>query len=299
MITENEIITGERFIRFADLIFVNQDKINFHRTLLNYTNEEKFIKFNNEYNIDKESLMKINIMEKPIIYVYGDHFLKFCENILPMITTNVKLVVHNSDENIDIRYKECLNNYASNIIGVWAQNIDIIHSKLDYLPIGIANSMWGHGNTRILSQIMNLDLPKTRLVYFNFAIHTNHQSRSKLHQTLLKNGFITENNKPFHQYLDTLAQYKFAFSPNGGGIDCHRTWECLNLGVIPILEKSILADRLEKDYPVLVVEDWNSVTSEYLERMYTEIKAKEYDNRKLKLSYFEDEILRKNINEKY
>ena len=39
--------------------------------------------------------------------------------------------------------------------------------------------------------------------------------------------------------MSELSSYKFALSPEGNGIDCHRTWECLYLGVIPIVKKSV------------------------------------------------------------
>jgi hypothetical protein len=286
MITENEIITGERFISFADLVFVNQDKINFHKTLLNCTDEKKFIRFNNNYQISDNDLLRINNISNQILFIYSHHFMIFCQNILPNITTTIKLILHNSDENISDKYLQYLNN--PNISRVFAQNIAIEHPKLDYLPIGIANSMWNHGNTKILYQIMNFNLDKHDLVYFNFS---NHANRGKLYQILLKNGFIPETtNRPFYQYLDKLAQYKFTFSPEGGGIDCHRTWEALNLGVIPILEKSILADKLVNDYRVLVVEDWNIITTEYLNEQYKVLSDKVFNFNKLNIQYFNDKI---------
>ena len=36
-----------------------------------------------------------------------------------------------------------------------------------------------------------------------------------------------------------LSYYKFAICPEGNGVDCHRIWECIYLGVVPIIIDSI------------------------------------------------------------
>ena len=46
-------------------------------------------------------------------------------------------------------------------------------------------------------------------------------------------------------------KYKFILSPPGAGFDCHRTWEALYLGAIPIVKTSSL-DPLYKDLPVVI-----------------------------------------------
>ena len=58
------------------------------------------------------------------------------------------------------------------------------------------------------------------------------------------------------QYLQQLSDHKFAFSPPGNGVDCHRIWECFYLGVIPIVKRSPHTENY-KDLPVLIIDDWN------------------------------------------
>ncbi|MFZ4100199.1 MAG: hypothetical protein ACOYKZ_07745, partial [Chlamydiia bacterium] len=53
----------------------------------------------------------------------------------------------------------------------------------------------------------------------------------------------------------------FVVSPPGNAIDCHRTWEALILGCIPIVH-STTCDRLFDDLPVWVVQEWREVTAE-------------------------------------
>ena len=44
-------------------------------------------------------------------------------------------------------------------------------------------------------------------------------------------------------------------SPQGNGLDCHRTWEALILKTIPIVRTSSL-DPLYEGLPVVVVHEW-------------------------------------------
>ena len=71
-----------------------------------------------------------------------------------------------------------------------------------------------------------------------------------------------------YSYLMDVAQYKFAYSPEGNGIDCHRTYELILLGVIPILEESTINGIfLPPNLPqgaVVIVKDWKDVTLELL-----------------------------------
>lgn len=54
------------------------------------------------------------------------------------------------------------------------------------------------------------------------------------------------------------ATYPFVMSAHGNGLDCHRTWEALCLGCIPIVKRSSL-DPLYDGLPVVIVEDWREV----------------------------------------
>lgn len=54
------------------------------------------------------------------------------------------------------------------------------------------------------------------------------------------------------------ASYPFVMSAHGNGLDCHRTWEVLCLGGIPIVKTSSL-DPLYRGLPVAIVEDWREV----------------------------------------
>ena len=57
--------------------------------------------------------------------------------------------------------------------------------------------------------------------------------------------------------------FAFVICPHGCGLDCHRNWEALCLGCIPIVKTSHI-DNLYKDLPVLIVNDWNNIDKNLL-----------------------------------
>ena len=61
------------------------------------------------------------------------------------------------------------------------------------------------------------------------------------------------------------VQYLFSVSPHGIGLDCHRTWEDLLLGCIVIVKTSSL-DPLYEGLPVVIVKDWNEISSANLNK---------------------------------
>ena len=91
--------------------------------------------------------------------------------------------------------------------------------------------------------------------------------------------------QPFKDYLKEMAQSKFAFSPRGLASDCYRNWEALLVGTIPIIRSSEI-DPLFEDLPVLIVNSWDEVTQEFLERKYVQITSRKYDIKRLYMDYW-------------
>ena len=80
------------------------------------------------------------------------------------------------------------------------------------------------------------------------------------------NGTTQLSSRELHgRFLVDMSQYRFAISPQGNGLDCHRIWEMLVIGVMPIVRRSNL-DPLFDDLPVLLVDDWSEITKEKLDQ---------------------------------
>jgi hypothetical protein len=88
-------------------------------------------------------------------------------------------------------------------------------------------------------------------------------------------------------YFDRLPKYKFVVSPEGNGIDCHRHYESLIAGCIPIIEDNSLTKKKYENMPVLYSNDYSEITEEYLLETYDEMLYKKYDFSKLFLSNYD------------
>jgi hypothetical protein len=84
-----------------------------------------------------------------------------------------------------------------------------------------------------------------------------------------------------------MIQYTFVISPHGNGLDCHRTWEALVLGCIPIVKSSGL-DPLFEGLPVWIVSQWDEVTRESMDYIVNTFRTKSFNYEKLKLSYWQN-----------
>ena len=87
--------------------------------------------------------------------------------------------------------------------------------------------------------------------------------------------------------------YKFIISPPGTGIDCHRTWEALYIGVVPIVLKSSISD-LYSDLPIVVINEWEDINFEFLKSKWNEIeelkRMNKYKMEKITLNYWKNKI---------
>ena len=113
--------------------------------------------------------------------------------------------------------------------------------------------------------------------------------REKALVDLEKNGFDVSNAKEkldWHTYMEDLYNYKFCLAFPG---HCFRIWECLNMGVIPIILRSNICE-LYDDLPVLIVNDASEITENFLEIKYNEI-CNNIGNYKLYFEYWVSKLL--------
>ena len=102
-------------------------------------------------------------------------------------------------------------------------------------------------------------------MYINFNINTNKIERRKaLEQSRqISNVLQPKHVVSFKEYLQDLGNAKFVLSPPGNGLDCHRTWESLIMGAVPIVLRSTL-DPLFNNTRTLILDNWSQLTQEYL-----------------------------------
>ena len=101
-------------------------------------------------------------------------------------------------------------------------------------------------------------------------------NRKSILETLEKNG-VPNHTIDAHVYFLLLPNVKFVVSPEGNGIDCHRHYEALLAGCIPIIERNPITEEKYKNCPVLWTTDYSEITPDYLETKYAEMLTKTYD----------------------
>jgi hypothetical protein len=106
---------------------------------------------------------------------------------------------------------------------------------------------------------------------------------------LEQNGFKNEMISA-EEYFTFLPKYKFVISPEGNGVDCHRHYEALMAGCIPIIEYNPIIIQKYAGLPILYTQTYQEITKEYLEAKYEEMKGQVYDFSRLFLQYYSSEL---------
>jgi len=245
------------------------------------------------------------------IYVCSDLLSFFVLQILPKINKNFVLVTGDSDMCVP---KEALSNSETAILinnpyllKWFAQNTQLQNcEKIVQLPIGLdyhtisndPNHNWKtlgegfkprfqEGVLISLRQQMKPFYDRNPLIYVNFTTSNDRFGQRKSAFDKIPNNLlsINQNFTKRTENWRNITQYTFVLSPFGIGMDCHRTWEALCLGSIPIL-KAPNFQRMFEDLPVLIVNDWSEITRELLDKTIEEFKTREFKYEKLTLQYW-------------
>lgn len=245
----------------------------------------------------------------PSIYVPSDQIVEFSNQIAPQIETPFILVSGDSDLSVN---SESLGNALERLldnpllVAWYAQNRDHDHPKLHSLPIGInihnqwANPLqWGGGF--ILPAFQELQLKtiaqsakplneREAKIFCNWHFSLDRADRRACSEVIDKSiCYFQPEPMPMADTWELQSQYQFVLSPHGAGLDCHRTWEALILGCIPIIKKAKIND-LFKDLPVIEIEDWEQINFSFLESAKSQLQGKILNQEKLLMHYWKRKI---------
>lgn len=181
----------------------------------------------------------------------------------------VSLVVHNSDESFTDELYAKVRPYVTDVSAV---NCVTRHAK--QLPLGLRDHQYA--SHHILRAVMaEPAVPRTVICLVNFLVYTNPRERQAVYEMfkdnphcLVQTEYIKhknpnntfnftdpENQRMRLEFYRTLKRCKYALCPPGTGLDTHRVYECIHLGVIPIVRSSPL-DPLYSTMPVKIVKTW-------------------------------------------
>lgn len=233
------------------------------------TGDKVFISvLNHELNINLQQL--VSILQEKQIKVY---FYLMYEPIIPQHIIDLLLPV---------------------TIHMFINNNVYDHPQIHMLPIGIRDCekifpihsgfshdyLWNEG----LKQSPEKDI--LCLMCFSYT----HDERRACYSKLKDQPFITNLNDgeyerqpsihcgkvPVWTNYEYTHRSQYTLSPRGYGEDCHRFYEAIYLGSVPVVKRTHTAfDKLYDVFPCLVVNDWSDVTEELL------VSSKEECNRRL------------------
>lgn len=237
------IISGDRICSICDFVLLTRDILNYHQNLNKFAKDIIIIN-----DISNVNIIRLNAYFKTFsitnktkhikLFIYTHMLTPFQIYIAKHLDKSLQysLYIHNSDHSFNDTHDELLQ--YPHIKRIFSQNIDYSqeHPKLKLLPIGIANSMWPHGDIVKLYTIMRQTYfkQKTKNIYININPNT-YGYRGKLLNLLRSKHFEMSTSKPYDQYLLELSQHYFCLCVRGNGLDTHRFWEALYLGTIPVI----------------------------------------------------------------
>jgi hypothetical protein len=312
----DDIISGDRILTLCDFVLCTKEIFTFHKNIEKYAKDVIVIKDFQNANIGLLNNYFKDLCEKQKkdtvkLFIYThilDHFQKY---IFPYLDSSIQYVIycHNSDHSVTDRHIPMLT--SKYIKKVYAQNIDttINSDKLCLLPIGIANSMWKHGDLLQIYKTMS-DMyckNKRNAIYVNINPNTYLYRKDVLDKIKEKGGLTISQGKPYSEYLKELSTYRFCLCLRGNGIDTHRFWECLYLGVIPVILNNKTTNcknfitylkRLEVPFYEICDDNLDRVFEKYTDEFFddklykrciTNIGSSIYNIDSLKLNYYDND----------
>ena len=293
--SQNFFVSSRGLLKSCD--FFSQTPISSIRVLVNY--------------FDKD-FQKIATMNNPTIYVCASAIPHFVDNLLPHINFPFILVSGDCDETAPYELfsnSDSFNSFLNDarLVHWFCQNMTFVHSKITNMPIGLdyhtmtVNTMWGDitscaDQEKLLKSAIAESKPfweRQIKCYsnFHFSMSTKYgQDRKDAYAQIPPDlVFYEPKHLPRLETWNAQTDYAFLISPHGNGLDCHRTWEALVLGCIPIVKTSNI-DILYDDLPVLIVNNWSDVSDDLLKTTVNDFKKRTFNYEKLLLQYWTKKI---------
>lgn len=237
-----DIITGDRIIAMCDWVIVDRAQFMYNTRLMKHN--QKVILVKDFANVDMNSMNRFmnESPQNPIkLFVFIDIMPQFSQKILPFLDKKFKYIIysHNGDYAFDKQFLPIV--LDSKVEKIYAQNLDLpieYSPKVELLPIGLARDVFPHGNLEALyrTMISSYKNSKSESIYININESTHPFRREVMNVIREANKwYVTTKGCPFEEYLNTLSRHRFSLCLRGNGLDTHRFWESLYLGVIPVI----------------------------------------------------------------
>ena len=256
-----------------------------------------------------------------LVYVISSALKSWFCDVYPILLKEKKVIILVTGDSVvnvplgalGMNIKELQNLKDEGVIYHWfCQNCDVdFKDYVTPIPLGVdyhtlhRRNFWGEKKTHFLFQDINLNLisrkrfddfhkRKFRLIC---DIHLNKGNFNKERQIAYKQSLNIKNslfvNKPHarSKFWQIMRDAQYIISPRGRGFDCHRTWEAIVLGVVPIIKTSV-NDALFEEMPVLIVDSFKEINNNLLNE---NMIFRNQNLEKITLQYWVDLIQRKKM----
>lgn len=246
-----------------------------------------------------------------VIYVCTDAIENFAANYLSRISAPFVFVTGDSDRSITDELlvgNPGLRNILQSpyLIRWYAQNLAITVDEINIFPMPIGldyhtmvdnPGLWGLSAISPIAQERQLIrvlgrapefIRRYPIAYCNWHFELQRGDRLECFHSADRNACLYEPTRvPRSATWARQSECMYVISPEGYGIDCHRTWEAIALGCVPIIKRNAISSLFEL-LPVLLVDDWREVTPEFLERNALELENKLFNYSSMFLQFWVD-----------
>lgn len=284
-------------------IFIKPNKFFSQLPEATFISSKSFINlshFKDPFQVSSSASVELNLKklkDNQIIYICSDAIGAFVNKYLHKINKPFILMTGDSDLLINEATieKDILKNIVTNkyLVAWYAQNLDFNHRKAKHLPIGMdyhtayenpsffeSKRLLPFEQEKEIVEISNnadFILNRELKIYSNWHFFMDRGDRKDCFESIDKQICFYEPKrvKRSTSYINQ-SNYAFTSSPSGEGFDCHRTFEAILLGSIPIVKSNSIS-HMFKDLPVCIVDKWSDVSKEFLTETLDIYLSKKFD----------------------
>jgi hypothetical protein len=139
-------------------------------------------------------------------------------------------------------------------------------------------------------------IKRDKWLYINFQFYTPERADLYIHYDQYSSQAIAtcDRDIKYEDYLGSLLEHKFCLCPNGNGVDCYRTWECLYLGCTPILQiHSGTHYMINKRLPIIFSHSLFNISKLSLRPLLNHLETEQFSLEAAKLSFWKSKIEQK------
>lgn len=227
-------------------------------------NRDYMTLFIDNIRLYKRDIVEVKESDKPIVNAMMENsdLLKLCGEFPEM-----KFIIFTNLEDTPLD-EYIFNSIPNNVIRICAANSMVWGDKVIPAPYGVQRTMsYNDDRIQVLQSYMTKEKMPTSFRLLYVGINENsHEERKGLTEKFIDNPWATVETERvnFETYLDRMWRCKFVLCPRGNAIDCHRNWETVYMGRVPVMKRNPFLEELYAPYPVLWVDDYSEVTEQLL-----------------------------------